>query len=83
MLFFGAFMMRYRIELILSFPVIAWLMAAYFSLSFRRESAVQNPERLYREPLLMVPLTICIALIVLLLFVNVPVIGTMFPRSTP
>jgi 4-hydroxybenzoate polyprenyltransferase len=83
MLFFGAFMMRYRIELILSFPVIAWLMAAYFSLSFRHESAVQNPEHLYREPLLMVPLCICVALVVLLLFVNVPWIGTIFPRSTP
>jgi len=54
MLFFGAFMMRYRIELIFSFPVVAWLMAVYFSLSFRHESAVQNPERLYREPSLMV-----------------------------
>jgi 4-hydroxybenzoate polyprenyltransferase len=83
MLFFGAFMMRYRIELILSFPVVAWLMAVYFSLSFRHESAVQNPERLYREPRLMIPLGICVALIVLLLFVNLPWIGTLFPKSTP
>ncbi|MGD0097519.1 MAG: UbiA family prenyltransferase [Terracidiphilus sp.] len=83
MLFFGAFMMRYRIELILSFPVIAWLMAVYFSLSFENESAVQNPELLYREPKLMIPLSICVALIVLLLFVNLPWIGILFPRSTP
>jgi 4-hydroxybenzoate polyprenyltransferase len=83
MLFFGAFMMRYRIELVLSFPAIAWLMAVYFSLSFRNESAVQNPEHLYREPVLMIPLCICVALVVLLLFVNVPWIGTMFPKSTP
>jgi 4-hydroxybenzoate polyprenyltransferase len=82
MLFFGAFMMRYRIELILSFPVVAWLMAVYFSLSFRHESAVQNPERLYREPSRMIPLCICVALIVLLLFVDVPWIATVFPRST-
>jgi 4-hydroxybenzoate polyprenyltransferase len=83
MLFFGAFMMRYRIELILSFPCIAWLMAAYFSLSFRHESAVQNPEHLYREPMLMLPLAICVALVVLLLFVDLPWIGAFFPRSTP
>jgi 4-hydroxybenzoate polyprenyltransferase len=83
MLFFGAFMMRYRVELILSFPVVAWLMAVYFSLSFRHESAVQNPERLYREPKLMIPLGICVALIVLLLFVNLPWIATVFPKSTP
>lgn len=75
--------MRYRIELILSFPVVAWLMAVYFSLSFRHESAVQNPEKLYQEPTLMIPLCICIALIILLLFVNVPWIGYMFPKSAP
>ena len=82
MLFFGAFMMRYRIELILSFPVIAWLMAVYFSLSFQHESSVQNPEKLYREPRLMIPLCLCAALIMLLLFVNIPWIGSMFPKST-
>jgi decaprenyl-phosphate phosphoribosyltransferase len=83
MLFFGAFMMRYRIELILSFPIIAWLMAVYFSLSFQHESAVQNPEMLYREPRLMIPLCLCVALIVLLLFVNIPWIGFFFPKSNP
>jgi 4-hydroxybenzoate polyprenyltransferase len=83
MLFFGAFLMRYRIELILTFPVVAWLMAVYFSLSFRHESAVQNPESLYREPVLMVPLCICIALMVLLLFVGAPWLGSIFPKSTP
>ncbi len=83
MLFFGAFLMRYRIELILTFPVVAWLMAVYFSLSFRHESSVQNPESLYREPVLMVPLCVCIALMVLLLFVDVPWLGSIFPKSTP
>ena len=58
-------------------------MAAYFSLSFQNESAVQNPEHLYREPQLMVPLAICVAIVVLLLFVNIPWIVVMFPRSTP
>ncbi len=83
MLFFGAFIMRYRIELILSFPVIAWLMAAYFRLSFRRDSPVQHPELLYKEPSLMVPLGLCIALMVALLFVDVPWIADTFPRSAP
>ncbi len=83
MLFFGAFMMRYRLELILAFPVIAWLMAVYFNLSFRPESAVQNPEHLYKEPTLMIPLAVCIVLISVLLFVNLPWIGEMFPKSTP
>jgi 4-hydroxybenzoate polyprenyltransferase len=83
MLFFGAFIMRYRFELILSFPLIAWLMAIYFGLSFRSESPVQNPEKLYREPQLMLVLALCIAVFSVFLFVDVPWIGTLFPRSHP
>ena len=82
MLFFGAFAMRYRMELILSFPLVAWLMAVYFGLSFQHESAVQNPEKLYKEPRLMIPLAICVVVLTLLLFVQIPWLQTMFPRST-
>ena len=83
MLFFGAFIMRYRIELILTFPLVAWLMAIYFGLSFRFESAVQNPEKLYREPRLMAVLILCVVAFGLFLFVNVPWLTTMFPKSHP
>jgi decaprenyl-phosphate phosphoribosyltransferase len=81
MLFFGAFIMRYRMELILSFPLVAWLMTIYFSLSFRHESAVQNPEKLYREPRLMLVLALCAAVILILLFVDLPWIAYVLPKS--
>jgi decaprenyl-phosphate phosphoribosyltransferase len=83
MLFFGAFIMRYRIELIFAFPFVALLMAVYFGLSFRHESAVQNPEKLYREPKLMWTLSLCIAVFVVLLFVDLPWLGSLFPMSRP
>lgn len=83
MLFFGAFIMRYRIELILTFPLVAWLMAIYFGLSFRFESAVQNPEKLYRERRLMAVLILCICTFGLFLFVDVPWLTTLFPKSHP
>jgi len=70
-------------ELILAFPLVAWLMAIYFSLAFREESAVQNPEKLYRERGLMAVLALCIAAFVLLLFVDMPWIGSVFPKSQP
>jgi hypothetical protein len=70
-------------ELILSFPLIAWLMAIYFGLSFRSESAVQNPEKLYREPRLMLVLLLCTVVFAALLFVDIPWIGTVFPKSLP
>jgi decaprenyl-phosphate phosphoribosyltransferase len=83
MLFFGAFIMRYRMELILAFPIVAWLMAIYFGLSFRDESPVQNPEKLYREPRLMLVLLLGVAAFTLLLFVNLPWLHAWFPKSQP
>jgi 4-hydroxybenzoate polyprenyltransferase len=81
MLFFGAFIMRYRMELILSFPLVAWLMALYFGLSFRSESAVQNPEKLYKERRLMGVLVLCVVTFVVLLFVRLPWLAALFPKS--
>ncbi|HUX43772.1 MAG TPA: UbiA family prenyltransferase [Terracidiphilus sp.] len=83
MLFFGAFLMRYRMELIFAFPFVAWLMAIYFGLAFRHESAVQNPEKLYREPRLMLALVLCIVVFIVLLFVDMPWIAGLFPKSHP
>jgi decaprenyl-phosphate phosphoribosyltransferase len=81
MLFFGAFIMRYRLELVFAFPVIALLMTAYFNMAFEPDSAVQNPEKLYREPRLLVLLTACIVLLVVLLFVKMPWLEQAFPKS--
>lgn len=78
MLFLGAFIMRYHMELILAFPAIAWLMAQYFGLSFREESAVQNPEKLYREPRLMIPFVATAVCMTLLLFVHIPLLADLF-----
>jgi decaprenyl-phosphate phosphoribosyltransferase len=81
MLFLGAFIMRYRMELILAFPLVAWLMSIYFGLSFRDDSAVQNPEKLYREPKLMLALGLCVGVLWLLLFVDLPWLGNILQRS--
>jgi decaprenyl-phosphate phosphoribosyltransferase len=64
MLFFGAFIMRYRLELILSFPLVALVMATYLSLAFKKDSAAQRPEGLYREPKLMIAVVACAVLMV-------------------
>ena len=83
MLFFGAFIIRYRIELILSFPLIALVMAVYLSLAFKEDSAVQRPEGLHTEWRLMAAIILCAALMVILLFVDVPLISRIFVPSTP
>ena len=83
MLFFGAFIMRYRMELILAFPLVAWLMSIYFGLSFEPDSAVQNPEKLYRQPRLMAVLVLCILVFTTLLFIDIPSLRDYFPKSHP
>jgi len=82
MLFFGAFVMRYRIEMVLSFPLIALLMAVYFDLGFAKDSPVQNPEKLYREPRLMVLLAACAVVLIVTSFVHLPWLAQMFPKSS-
>ena len=83
MLFFGAFIVRYRLELILSFPLVALVMAQYLALAFKHDSAVQRPEGLYREPALMLSVACCTALMILLLFFDVPVLHRIFVPTVP
>jgi decaprenyl-phosphate phosphoribosyltransferase len=78
MLFFGAFLMRYRMELILTFPLVSFVMAQYFAIAFKPDSAAQHPERLYREPKLMIGVSLCAVAMGVLLFVDVPAIHRAF-----
>jgi len=81
MLMLGVFIMRYRIELILAIPFIALVMTMYFNLAFNEDSAVQHPEKLYRQPALMAATVLASLVIVVLLYYNVPWIGKVFAPS--
>ena len=83
MLFFGAFCMRYRLELILAFPAIALVMAVYLHVAMKDNSAAQNPERLYREPALMASVVFAVILICVLLAVDLPVMQRIFTPTAP
>jgi 4-hydroxybenzoate polyprenyltransferase len=83
MLFFGAFIMRYRLELILAFPLVALVMAIYLSLAYKPDSAVQRPEGLYAEAGLVGAVTVCAIVMVVLLFVDVEALHQIFAPSIP
>jgi decaprenyl-phosphate phosphoribosyltransferase len=83
MLFFGAFIMRYRLELILAMPLIALLMSTYFGLAFKPKSAVQHPETLYRERALMIEVILISVVMICLLNVNIPILGRIFSATLP
>jgi 4-hydroxybenzoate polyprenyltransferase len=78
MLFLGAFIMRYRLELILAFPLVALVMAIYLGLAFDTESAVVNPEKLYREKKLMASVIACALAMMVLLIIDIPVLYDVF-----
>ena len=48
-LFIGVFLIKYRIGMILTFPFFATLFTWYLAIGLRRDSAAQQPEKLYRE----------------------------------
>src|SRR5260370_21738082 len=83
MLFLGAFIIRYRMELILAFPLVALVMAMYLSLAFKHDSPVQHPEGLYRDGKLIAAVLSGAALMAVLLFVDVPVLHKIFVPTLP
>lgn len=83
MLFYGAFTMRYRIELVLAFPLIAWVMALYCDLAFEQHSAAQNPEYLYKQKPLMLAVGLCSLCMLILFFVDLPIFVDAFSPTLP
>ena len=77
-LFFGIFLIRYRIELILSVPFLAGFLPVYMRLAFGHDSPAQYPERLYKQRGLVVYSTFCLILIVSLLFFDIPILEQIF-----
>jgi 4-hydroxybenzoate polyprenyltransferase len=83
MLFFGAFLMRYRMELVFSFPLVALVMAIYFSLAFKPDSAVEHPEKLYRERALTLAVVGCALAMTFCLVVDMPELYKIFAPTAP
>jgi 4-hydroxybenzoate polyprenyltransferase len=67
----GVFLIKYRVEYMLAFPLIILLFAHYLSLSMRAGSVAQKPEKLFREKRLMVISLATVAALAILSFVNI------------
>lgn len=70
-LFLGVFVIRYRLELILSMPLVAGFFSYYLQVALKKDSSAQAPEKLYRESGLMVYLMCCVVVFMLLMFVKI------------
>ncbi len=70
--FIGIFLIKYRVELIIFIPFLMGLYCYYLYLAFKPDSAVQKPEKLYKEKLLMLYCVFLIVLFVVLMLVDIP-----------
>jgi 4-hydroxybenzoate polyprenyltransferase len=79
--FIGVFLVKYRIELLLWIPLLIGLFCYYFYISFKEDSAVQKPEKLYHEKGLMLYCCILILVFVALMFIDIPWLSTFTTTS--
>ena len=70
--FIGVFLIKYRIEFALTFPLYAALFTWYLQIGLRRDSAAQAPEKLYKESWFMAFAAFTFMVSVALFFVKLP-----------
>lgn len=80
-LFFGIFLIRYRVEFILEIPLIAGFIAWYMHLTFLEDSPVQYPEKLYKETGFVAYTTLCVVALIALLFWDIPQLSEIFTKT--
>ena len=83
MLFLGAFIIRYRLALILATPLVALVMALYMRIGLREDSPVQHPEHLYRERLFVAATAACALALAVCMFVDASFLGPWFAPTAP
>jgi len=71
-LFLGVFLIKYRIELLLTIPFLALLFVWYLKIGMKHDSAAQKPEKLYQERAFMAYVVGVGLLFTLLLVVRIP-----------
>ncbi|MBN1597989.1 MAG: UbiA prenyltransferase family protein [Bacteroidales bacterium] len=70
--FLAIFLIKHRIELLISFPFIALLFTWYLDIGFEKDSIVQNPEKLYKKKGFVTFVVFLFILLVLLLKIDIP-----------
>lgn len=70
--FIGVFMIKYRLSYIIAMPFIFGLFCFYLFIAFKPDSAVQKPEKLYKEKKLLAYIAVLIVILVILTIVDIP-----------
>jgi len=78
--FLAIFLIKYRIEFLLSFPLFAALFTWYLALGLKENSPTQNPEKLFREGAFMAFVLFLVVAVVLLFVVDIPGLRILLKR---
>jgi 4-hydroxybenzoate polyprenyltransferase len=70
--FLAIFLIKHRIELLISFPFIALLFAWYLHIGFEKNSIVQTPEKLFRKKGFVIFVFLLFVLMIVLLKIDIP-----------
>ena len=70
--FIGVFMIKYRMSYIIAMPFIFGLFCFYLAIAFKPDSAVQKPEKLYKEKKLLAYIALLIVILAILTVVDIP-----------
>jgi len=73
----GIFLIKYKIELLLSLPLFAVLFTWYLAISLKADSAAQAPEKLYQERAFMSFAILTFVAVVALFFINLPILDAL------
>ncbi len=79
--FLGIFLIKYKIEFIISFPFIALLFVWYQKIAIAPDSTAINPEKLYLEPKFFAYVIFLCVLIAGLFFVEIPSISYLMDHT--
>lgn len=78
--FLGIFLIKYRIEMLLSFPLFAVLFVWYMEIGMREHSPTKDPEKFYREGRFMAFVVFLALVVALLMVVDIPVLNIFVER---
>lgn len=79
--FLGIFLIKHRIELLISFPFFALLFVWYLKIGLRKDSVVQGPEKLHHEKKFMFFVALFTILLMVLLYIDIPVLQWFLKQS--
>jgi 4-hydroxybenzoate polyprenyltransferase len=79
--FLAVFLIKYRIEFIITLPAFAGLFALYLALAMQAGSVAQKPEKLFRQKSLMLAVAIVTLTVVVATFVDMPFLRQLTARN--